>query len=175
MKQTEIALHHWPFQLFNKSFFAAFHIQIEVRDSYDYRDLKDAKKRKCFVGPYPSFYWLFRQEFVKKTLRLWLEFTPSEAVENQTGAANLEEIFYTDRGVIEESIRWLELPIDYGRNSKKPNLIPNSDQQQFNAGSGIWKAPAVTGSERILHIGSKNASLNMGNIIGFVTTLANVL
>ena len=67
----------WPVQLFRGKRFAAVHFEIEVRNDYDQSDYKRYLQEKPtyeMIGPEPSFYWLFRQEFVRNTPRLWLDF-----------------------------------------------------------------------------------------------------
>ena len=130
----------------------------KIRDCYHFESYA-----QIVVSPFPSFFWLFREKFLEITLRLWLEFIPSSVAE-----INITTEKYSDNCVLNECIRWLELPLEQQRkchNDVEPDIIGDD----FN-----WQAPLLTGSERILHIGSENASLNMKKMIQFVAALANV-
>ena len=159
--------HHWPSKVLNSntSRFAAVHVQIEVRNWYHHFNRSNANARTTVVSPFPSFFWLFREEFVKLSPRLWLEFTPFSGaqIDNTTMMA-------TDSRLINECIRWLELPLEHI--TRRHNGA--DEQSESIAGAFNWQAPFLTGAERILHIGSEHASLNMKKMMRFVAELANV-
>ena len=167
LKEEMMHCHHWPSKLFaNISLhFAAVHVQIEIRDSYQFES-QSYEKSDIVVSPFPSFFWLFREKFLELTPRLWLEFIPFSVAET-----NITTEKYTDNGVINECIRWLELPIEHVTKEQRKcqDVEPDIISENSN-----WQTPLLTGSERILHIGSENASLNMKKMMRFVAALANV-
>ena len=90
----------WSSLLFNKEKFAAFHLEIEVMDRYDqwdYRnflDLKNRNRRNVDVGPTPSLYSFFRQNFVLNTTRLWLDFSGKR--DENASEKSIEDVLYSD-------------------------------------------------------------------------------
>lgn len=171
IKQDQIEeepAHSWPSQLFQGRRFAAFHLEINVRDEYTKRNYKDAiiplgNSRKPYykiIGPKPSFYWLFRQEFLCNTPRLWLDFFHG-----------VEDALYGDHRLIVECIRWLNLPL------QDTTIVEDvkSNCEEIKSGNLPKLLPSrFANSERILHIGSEQSTLNMGQIIHFVKKLVTV-
>ena len=154
--------------------FAAFHLEVGAFDSYDKWDYKRSKKFFLFssdtsketvdVGPDPSFASLFRQECVKNTPRLWLDFSARKDDKNE---ANFEDVLYGDWRLVNECIRWLHLPLS------TPTLTPKTNGDK-TINKAEWRPPPLADCQRVLHIGSERSKLNMAQIADFVKTLVNV-
>lgn len=170
----------WSSQLFKSKQFAAFHLELNVRDRYgkwDYKQVKNSpfffwRKKLTEIAPNPPFYWLFTQEYVKKTPRLWLDFSSHDLNER----AKFEDVLYGDKHLIEACNQWLNLPLQVeAANNTTLNSAEHSntetDSEQSSAG---WNPPALAGCERILHVGNEMSALNMARIIDFVKTLIDV-
>ena len=172
-QSEEEPAHSWPSQLFQGRRFAAFHLEINVRDEYTKRDYKKAiipldNSRKPYykiIGPKPSFYWLFRQEFLCNTPRLWLDFF-----------YGVEDALYGDQRLIDECIRWLNLPLQ--DTTTTDGDVKTNGEEIKNFGDiespGLLFSTRFANSERILHIGSEQSTLNMGQIIHLVKKLVTV-
>ena len=156
--------------------FAAFHFKVEVLDAYDRWDYRMSKKFPLFsstkfnmtadVGPSPSFLNLFRQECVKNTPRLWLDFS---ATKDEKNGAMLEDVLYGDWRLQNECVRWLHLPL-----STLPSAHQKISDCESEAIKVEWRPPPLAGCERVLHIGSERSKLDMAQIADFVKRLANV-
>ena len=167
LKEEMMQCYHWPSKLFlSKERFAAVHVQIEIRDCYHFESY-EGKSPQIVVSPFPSFFWLFREKFLEMTPRLWLEFIPFSVAET-----NITTKKYTDNCMINECIRWLELPLEHA--TRQQRRYHNGVEPEIIGDDFNWQEPLLTGSERILHIGSENASLNMKKMMRFVAALANV-
>ena len=154
--------------------FAAFHLEVEALDSYDKWDYERSKKFLLFssgtnketfdVGPDPSFVGLFRQEFIKNILRLWLD---SSARKDYKNEANFEDVLYGDWRLVNECIRWLHLPLSTSIST--PKTIADKTINEVD-----WHPPPLADCQRVLHIDSERSKLNMAQIADFVKTLVNV-
>ena len=166
----------WSSLLFNKEKLAAFHLEIEALDRYDqwdYRNFLDMKKRNrrnVDVGPTPSLYSFFRQNFVLNTTRLWLDFSGKR--DESASEKSIEDVLYSDWRLVDECIRWLNLPLPI----RTENAASTSETQciERSMSEHDWHPPPLTGCERILHIGSERCKLNMKQITEFVNALINV-
>ena len=171
----------WTSEMFQTKKFAAFRIEIELFDGYNQKEFKQAKKSKQLfarnkaaieIGPSPSFYWLFRQEFARNATRLWVDFSTQNIRENlwlydnytfrETMSNELDSVLFGDRRLIGELIRWLSEPLP-------PRQPPLSNFDSFN-----WQPPTLSGCERILHIGNERGVLNMVLVGNFIQTLVHV-
>lgn len=166
-------MYNWPAQLFVGKRFAAFHLEIDVRDEYDRWDytgtknplsiFPNKKPKYELVGPKPSFYWLFRQEAVRNTPRLFLDF-----------ASGIEDVLYGDKRLISECIRWLNLPLQEATSSMNIESNCKEVESNINIKETARLPSQFANSERILHIGSEQSTLNMGQIIHLVKKLVTV-
>ena len=169
---------NWSALLLNKAQFAAFHLEIDVIDRYDlwnYRNFlasrrNNRNKSKIDVGPTPSLYSFFRENFVLNTTRLWLDFSSKR--DESDSEKNIEDVLYSDWRLVDECIRWLNLPLPI----RTENAASTSETQciERSMSEHDWHPPPLTGCERILHIGSERSKLNMKQITEFVNALINV-
>lgn len=171
--KNEETLSSWPSQLFGGKKFAAFHLEVNVHDKYDKFDYKRAKNppslcrceekavHKTIIGPTPSFYWLFREEFVKNTPRLLLDF-----------ASGIEDVLFGDQRLIAECIRWLNLPLQ--ESTTMTTADNKSNDKELKPDDVNIPFQFSTNFERILHIGSEKSTLNMKQIIKLVRKLVKV-